>query len=72
MSRPAETESPPVVRRDRSPEARRAARAKKAERERRIVGLHNRGVSVDEIAGHEGVTLPHMRNVSSVKNSETP
>jgi len=58
--------SPPApsasaVRRDRSPEARRAARAKKAEREQRIVNLLNRGVSVAEIAGREGVSLSRMR-----------
>ncbi len=57
------TEGLPVVRRDRSPEARKAARARKAERERRIVGMLNAGVSVAEIADREGVTLPHMRNI---------
>ena len=59
---PADAASAPVLRRVRSPAARRAARARKAERERRIVGLLNRGVSVAEIATREGVTLFHMRN----------
>ena len=45
----------------RSPAARKAARAKKAEREARIVGLLNRGVSVAEIAARERVTLNRMR-----------
>jgi DNA-binding CsgD family transcriptional regulator len=53
--------TPPAIRRDRSPKARRAARAKKAEREQRIVKLLNRGVSVAEIAGREGVSLSRMR-----------
>ena len=63
MSESADAPSPPAVRRDRSSAARRAARAKKSEREQRIVGLLNRGVSVAEIAAREGVTLFHMRNV---------
>ena len=62
MSDAADPPSPPVVRRDRTPEARQAARTKKAERDRRILGLVNRGVSVAEIAEREGVSLGHMRN----------
>ena len=54
---------PPAFERDRWLQARQAARARKAERERRIVELLNRGVSVAEIAEREGVTLLHMRNV---------
>ena len=54
--------SPPALRRDRTPAARQAARAKKAERDRRILALLNRGVSVAEIAEREGVSLNHMRN----------
>jgi hypothetical protein len=49
--------------RDRSPEARRAARATKAGREARIVGLLNGGASMAEIAAQEGVTLNRMRKV---------
>ncbi len=65
MSEPAnaaEAPSAPPVGRDRSPAARRAARAKRAEREQRIVAMLNRGVSVAEIARRESVTLFHMRN----------
>ena len=63
MSETVETPSLPVRRRDRSREARRATQAKKAERETRIVGLLNRGVSVAEIASRERVTLNRMRKV---------
>ena len=65
MSQTGETaEARPQARaRDRSPEARRAARVKKAERELRIVGLLNRGVALAEIAAREGVTLNRMRKV---------
>ncbi len=62
MSDVAATPAPPVVRRDRTPEARQAARTKKVERRRRILALVNRGVSVAEIAEREGVSLNHMRN----------
>ena len=63
MSDPAETPSPPALPRDRSPEARRAARARKAERENRIVGLLNRGVSVADIAAREDLSLSRMRGL---------
>jgi DNA-binding CsgD family transcriptional regulator len=55
--------TPPAVRRDRSHEARRAARVRKAEREQRIVTLLNRGVSVAEIAAREGLSLTRMRGL---------
>src|SRR5271155_5732054 len=51
----------PAVRRDRSAEARRAAREAKASRERRIVEFLNRGVSVAEIAEREDVGEKRMR-----------
>ena len=51
------------ARRDRSVQARRKAREAKADRERRIVGLLNRGVSVAEIASLSGVSIQHMRNL---------
>jgi len=60
LSDPVEA-APPTLRRDRSPAARSAARRRKAERERRIVGFLNRGVSIAEIAGREGVTERGMR-----------
>ena len=47
--------------RDRSIEARRAARRAKFERERLIVDYLNRGVSVSEIAQRIGVTEKRMR-----------
>src|SRR5271155_1980193 len=53
--------APPAVRRDRSVEARRAARQAKASRERRIVELLNRGVSLAEIAEREDVGEKRMR-----------
>ncbi len=59
----ADDPAPPALPRNRSAEARRAARARKAERETRIIGLLNRGVSVAEIAAREGVTLNRMRKV---------
>jgi hypothetical protein len=52
---------PTAVRRDRSIEARRKARRKKGARERRIINLLNRGVSVAELAASEGVTLRRMQ-----------
>ncbi len=64
MSRFAETVSPAAVR-NRSIEARRAARVVKAKRERRIVDLLNRGVSVAEIAAREEVTEKRMRALVS-------
>jgi hypothetical protein len=54
---------PPRDRRDRSVEACRAARLKKADRESRIVSLLNRGVSVAEIAATEGLSLSRMRRL---------
>ncbi len=56
---------PPAPLRDRSIEARRAARQAKARRERRIVDLLNRGVSVAEIAAREEVTEKRMRALVS-------
>ncbi|HME85298.1 MAG TPA: hypothetical protein VKG91_12320, partial [Roseiarcus sp.] len=58
---PASVETPPP--RNRSIEARRAARLRKARRERGIVDLLNRGVAVAEIAAREGVTEKRMRAV---------
>ena len=58
-----ETPVAPAPPRDRSPAARKAVRLKKAQREARIVGLLNRGVSVAEIASRERVTLNRMRKV---------
>jgi DNA-binding CsgD family transcriptional regulator len=58
-----EAAPPPPVRRDRSVAARRAARLKKANREARIVSLLNRGVSVAEIAGREGLSISRMRRL---------
>ena len=60
MSETVET-APLAVRRDRSVEARRAARQAKASRERRIIGSLNRGVSVAVIAEWEDVTEKRMR-----------
>ena len=59
MSDTVET-APPAIPRDRL-EARRAARQAKARKERRIVELLNRGVSVAEIAEQEDVGEKHMR-----------
>src|SRR5271157_4820565 len=53
--------APPAIRRDRSPAARNAARRRKAEREMRIVGFLNRGVSIAAVAAREGVTERGMR-----------
>jgi DNA-binding CsgD family transcriptional regulator len=50
------------TRRDRSIQARRAARETKADRERQIMNLLNRGLSVAEIASRSGVSIRHMRN----------
>src|SRR5271166_3266800 len=55
--------SPPAVARDRSIEARRAARLAKFKRERRILDLLNRGVAVAEIAAREGVREKSMRAI---------
>ena len=56
---------PPAQVRDRSIEARRAARLARAQRERRIVDLLNRGVTVAEIAAREEVTEKRMRALIS-------
>jgi hypothetical protein len=53
--------SPP--RRDRSFAGRRKARAAKGARERRIVNLLNAGITVDEIAARERVSVKRMRNL---------
>jgi hypothetical protein len=60
MSDTVET-APLAVTRDRSVEARRAARQAKASRERRIIESLNRGVSVAVIAEWEDVGERHMR-----------
>ncbi len=64
MSESAET-IPLAPARNRSIEARRAARFAKARREMRIVDLLNRGVSVAEIAAREEVTEKRMRALVS-------
>jgi DNA-binding CsgD family transcriptional regulator len=51
------------ARRHRSVLVRRKARNAKADRERQIVGLLNRGLSVAEIASQSGVSIEHMRNL---------
>lgn len=51
----------PPVRPDRSAEARREARRKKDAREKHIVNLLNRGVSMAELAARERVTLRRMQ-----------
>ena len=53
----------PAGARDRSIEARRAARVAKFKRERRIIDSLNRGVSVAEIAAREDVTEKSMRAI---------
>jgi hypothetical protein len=63
MSNSSETAPQAAARRNRSLEARREARLKKARREMRIVSLLNSGVSVAEIAAREGLTLRRMRAV---------
>jgi DNA-binding CsgD family transcriptional regulator len=58
------SDSPPSApRRDRSIGARRKARAAKAARERRIVNLLNAGITVDEIAEREGLSIQRTRNL---------
>src|SRR5262249_60047242 len=59
----ADAPSPRPARRERSVAARRAARLKKVDREQRIVGLLNCGVSVAEIAAREGLSLSRMQRV---------
>ena len=51
------------VPRNRSIASRGAARLKKADREARIIGLLNRGVSVAEIAARESLSLKRVRNL---------
>jgi len=51
------------ARRDRSVRVRRKARNAKADRERQIMALLNRGLSVAEIASRSGVSIKHMRNL---------
>ena len=62
MSFPSEAPSP-AARRDRSIKARRDARHARAERERRILNRLNAGVSIDEIAAQERLSLKRMRNL---------
>ena len=63
MSVSPETVPEPAARRDRSVEARRAARHQKEDREARIVRMLTAGVSVAEIARREGVTQRRMRAI---------
>ena len=51
-----------LARRDRSIQVRRRVREAKANRERQIMNLLNRGLSVAEIASRSGVSIKHMRN----------
>jgi hypothetical protein len=60
LSKPVEA-APPTLPRDRSSAARRATRRRNAEREMRIVGFLNRGVSIVEMAARERVTERGMR-----------
>ena len=55
--------SAPVPRRSRSIRARRAARLKKINREKRIVAMLNGGISVAEMASRERLTLKRMRSL---------
>ena len=52
---------PAAIPRNRRIEARRAARARKAERERLVVDCLNRGLSIAEIAARTGVSEKRMR-----------
>jgi DNA-binding CsgD family transcriptional regulator len=54
-------EHAPSPHRDRSLRAQREARERRAERERRIVGLLKQGLGVSEIAAGEGITVRGMR-----------
>ena len=60
MSEPVEPARQPSAATAR-PAARSAARRRKAERERRVIGFLNRGVSIAELAAREGVTERGMR-----------
>ena len=53
----------PPPRRDRSIRPRRKTRDAKAKRERQIIDLLNRGVSVAEIASLQRVSIMHMRKL---------
>jgi hypothetical protein len=61
LPRPAKATPPNPPRRDRSIAGRRAARQKKADRDQKIMGWLNAGVSIPEIAGRQGVTERRMR-----------
>ncbi len=63
MNETPDARSAPAPSRDRSPEARGAARAKKTKRETRIIGLLSRGISMAEIAAREAVSVNRMRKV---------
>ena len=58
-----EASSAARARRGGSSGIRRATRLEKAERERRVVSLLNRGVSIPEIAAQQGLSLKRMRKV---------
>ena len=60
---PTAAPSSAPARRHRSVQVRRKARNAKADRERQIVGLLNRGLSVAEISSQSGVSIKHMRNL---------
>ena len=63
MSESSTAVASPSPRRDRSIEARRAARAAKAKREQGVVSLLCAGVTVAEIAHRKGVTHRRMRAI---------
>ncbi len=62
VSEPAKASTTLAPRGDRPSVAQTAATPRRAERQARIVGLFNEGVSVAEIAAREGVSLKRMRN----------
>jgi DNA-binding CsgD family transcriptional regulator len=64
MTTDRSSDSPPSPpRRERSIAGRRRARAAKAARERRIANLLNAGITVDEIAARERLSVKRMRNL---------
>ena len=64
MTSDRSSDSPPSPpRRDRSIAGRRRARAVRAARERRIAHLLNAGMTVDEIAANERLSVKRMRNL---------
>jgi DNA-binding CsgD family transcriptional regulator len=63
MTDPSSDSQPSPPRRDRSLAGRRQARADKAGRERRIANFLNAGVTVDEIAVREGLSVKRTRNL---------